>query len=74
MHVLCLKAFWAFGDIELYGLAFLQAAETAALDGREMYENVFAILPADKAVAFRVVKPLHCSLFHCSAYFYLNFC
>jgi len=30
-----------------------------------MHKNVFAILPADKAVAFGVVKPLHCSLFHC---------
>jgi len=73
-NVLCLKAFRAFGDIKLYRLAFLQATKTAALDSREMYENVFAILTADKAVAFGVVKPFHCSLFHCSTYFYLNFC
>src|SRR5215469_14989823 len=63
-NVLCLKSFGTFRDIELYTLAFLQAAEAAALNGRKMHENVFAILTADKAVAFGVVKPLHCSCFH----------
>jgi hypothetical protein len=29
-----------------------------------MHENVFAILAADKAIAFSVVEPFHCSLFH----------
>jgi hypothetical protein len=29
-----------------------------------MHENVFARLPADKAIAFGVVEPLYCSLFH----------
>jgi hypothetical protein len=38
-------------------LAFLQAAEAARLNRREMHENIFAILPADEAKTFRVVKP-----------------
>jgi hypothetical protein len=29
-----------------------------------VHENVFAILAADKTVAFGVVKPLYCTLFH----------
>src|SRR6266851_3619014 len=52
-----------FGDFELYTLALLQAAEAACLDSREVHKNIFACLPADKAVAFGVVKPLYCSLF-----------
>ncbi len=47
-------------SVELHGLAFLQALEAASLNSGEMHENVFAILTADKAVAFGVVKPLHC--------------
>ena len=62
-NVLRLPAFGAFGHVELDGLAFLQALEAARLNRGEMHENVFAILTADEAVAFGVVKPLHCSLF-----------
>jgi hypothetical protein len=29
-----------------------------------MHENIFARLAADKAEAFGIVKPLHCSCFH----------
>jgi hypothetical protein len=57
-HVLCLKPLWASDDIELHALPFLQAADAAALNGREMYKNVFPILTGDEAVAFGVVKPL----------------
>ena len=63
-YVLCLPALRPLGDRELHGLAFLQAFKTARLDGREMHENVLAILTADKAVALGVVEPLNCSLFH----------
>ena len=69
LHILCLKPFRASSDIELYSLAFLQATKTVALDDREVYENVSAILTADKTVAFGIVKPFHCSLFHYVAYF-----
>jgi hypothetical protein len=50
LDVLCLKTFRAFCDIEPYGLPCLQAAKAATLNSREMYENVFAILTADKAI------------------------
>src|ERR1700745_2432408 len=64
LHVFRLPALRTFGDVELHRLALLQALETARLDCREMHENVFAILTADKAVAFGVIEPLYCSLFH----------
>jgi hypothetical protein len=63
-YVLGLPAFRTLGDAELDRLALLQASEPARLDRREMHENVFAILAADKAIALGVVKPLYCSLFH----------
>ena len=65
-----LEAFRPLGDVELDRLAFLQAAKAACLDGRKMHENIVAGLAADKAEAFGVVKPLHCSLFHCVTGFY----
>ena len=65
LNVLRLPALGALDDIELNGLTFLQAAETARLDGRVVNENVFAVLTADKAVALRVIEPLNCSLFQC---------
>ena len=64
LHVFRLPAFWSLGDIELHSLAFLQALKATRLDGGEVNENVFAILTADKAVAFGVIEPLYCSLFH----------
>src|SRR5437870_1984997 len=63
--VFCLEAFGPLGDVKLDCLAFLQAAKAACLDSRKMHENVVARLAADKAEAFGVVKPFHCSLFHC---------
>jgi hypothetical protein len=40
-----------------------------------VHEDIFAILAADKSKSFCVVKPLHCSLFHCVVpfSFVLNF-
>jgi hypothetical protein len=64
LYVLGLETFRSIGHGELHLLAFLQAAETTSLDRRKMHEDIFAILPADKTIALRVVKPLHCSLFH----------
>src|SRR5439155_17670848 len=69
-NVFRLEAFGPLGDVELDRLAFLQAAKAACLDSRKMHENVVARLAADEAEAFGVVKPLHCSLFHCVTCFY----
>ena len=38
-----------------------------------MHEYIFAILTADEAKAFSVVKPLYCSCFQLCSYFCLNF-
>src|SRR5713101_10026978 len=62
--VLSLPALWPLGHIELHALTLLQAAKASCLDRREVHKYIFATLPADKAVAFGVVKPLYCSLFH----------
>ena len=62
--VLSLPALRPFGHFKLHSLTLLQAAKTAALDCREMYEHILAILAADETITFGVVKPLHCSLFH----------
>ena len=64
LYVLCLPALRSLDNGELNGLTFLQAAESACLDGRVMDENVFAVLTANEAVALRVIEPLNCSLFH----------
>ena len=63
LDVFRLPALGALGHVELDGLTFLQALETACLDRREVHKNVFASLPADEAVALSVIKPLYCSLF-----------
>jgi hypothetical protein len=72
-YVFCLEAFRALCDIKLYSLAFLQAAEAARLNRREMHEDVFAILTADETKAFSVVKPLYRSCFQLCSYSYLDF-
>ena|GEM_PF-1250266 len=63
--VLSLQTLGTLRHLKLDALTFLQAAESASLNGRKMHENIFATLTADKAIALGVVKPLHCSLFHC---------
>src|SRR5437879_5506104 len=72
-NVFCLEAFGPLGDVKLDCLAFLQAAKAACLDSRKMHENIVARLTADEAEAFGVVKPFHCSLFHCVTCFYFEF-
>src|SRR5216683_79373 len=64
LNVLGLPALRSFGHVELDGLPFLQAAKAASLNSGEMHEDILPILTADEAIAFGVVKPLYCSLFH----------
>jgi len=64
LYVLGLKAFGAFDHLELHGLAFREAPKAARLNDGVMDEYVLSVGTAQKAVAFRVVKPLHGSLFH----------
>jgi len=67
LDVLSLPALLTFYYVELDLLAFLQAAEAAGLDGREVHEHVFAILPADESVTLGIVEPLNRTLLHCVA-------
>src|SRR5579863_8275689 len=64
LHVLGLPALRAFDHVKLHLLTFLEAAEAARLNGREVHKYVFTVLAADETIAFGVVKPLHCSCFH----------
>jgi hypothetical protein len=65
LYVLRLEAFRTFFDFELNGLAFLQAAESGALNFGVMDEDVaLSTCTADETKSLCVVKPLHCSLFH----------
>jgi hypothetical protein len=72
LDILSLPSLRTLGHVELHRLALLQALETTRLDRRKMHKNVFAILAADKTVAFGVVEPLHCSLFHIVVF--VSFC
>src|SRR5437764_11247390 len=64
LNVLGLPPFRAFNYVELDLLTFLEAAESARLNSREVYENVLAVLAADETITLGVVKPLYCSCFH----------
>ena len=64
LYVLGLPPFRAFDYVKLHLLTFLQAAESIALNGREVNEHVLAVLAADETITFGVVKPLYCSCFH----------
>lgn len=60
MDGLC--AFLFKGDVELDELAFAEGAKAVGFDGGVVDEEVFAaVVWGDKAVAFVVVEPLHCS-------------
>jgi hypothetical protein len=58
-----LIAFRALFDLEFDRLAFVQRLISVHLNGGEVNEHVFARLALDKSIAFRCIKPLHCSLF-----------
>src|SRR5689334_13389513 len=63
-----LRALGALFDIELDLLACLQVAETGALNGRKMDENVLSTFALDKAEALVTIKPLDCTSYtfrHC---------
>ena len=65
LNVFGLQTFGSFYDVELHRRTLLETLKAGRLDGGEMDENVLSTGAAQKAVSLRVVKPLHCSLFHC---------
>jgi len=64
LHIFGLPPLGALYHIELHLLAFLQTAEAARLNRREVYEHILAALATDKPIALGIVKPLYCSCFH----------
>src|SRR5437762_11266229 len=64
LNVFSLPALWSLGHVKLHSLPFLQAAKTASLNSGKMHEDIVSALTANEAIAFGVVKPLYCSLFH----------
>jgi hypothetical protein len=45
-------------------LTFLQALESARIDGGVVHEDIFTVLARNKAEALRIIEPLHSTLFH----------
>jgi hypothetical protein len=64
VNILRLPAFRSFYNIKLDRLAFLQCAESVALDGCVMNEYVVAVGTANKPKALGIIEPFHCSLLH----------
>src|SRR6266576_3303155 len=63
-YVLGLQALRSLRNLEFHALPFLQAAETARLDRREVHEDILATLAADETISLGFVKLLYASLFN----------
>jgi hypothetical protein len=74
LNVLSLPTLLTLGYVELHFLPFLQAAEAARLNSGEVHEDIISRFAANEAVAFGVVEPLNCSLFHLILLFPLLSC
>ena len=64
LYVFSLPALGAALHVEADCLTFLQRTVAVRLDGREMNENVFAVLSLNEAKTLVAIEPLNCSLFH----------
>ena len=56
-----LKAFGAFQQIKLNGLALVQGAVAVFLDRGKVYEHIFPRRALDESISLRPVEPLHCT-------------
>ena len=56
-NVSCLRAFLALLDCEFDLLAFVQVAETFALDGGVVDKDIRTVLTSDEAVALAGIEP-----------------
>ena len=63
-NVLSLFALLATADVELDALTLLERFEALALDGREVYEHVIALLTGDEAITLLLIEELHSALCH----------
>ncbi|HUV70017.1 MAG TPA: hypothetical protein VMW15_10175 [Terracidiphilus sp.] len=64
LYVRSLPALGPLHHVELHGLTFLQTLETIRIDRRVVHEHIFTVLARNKAEAFRIIEPLHSTLFH----------
>ena len=62
-HVGCLKPLRTLGDFEFHRVALIQDLEPIPLDGTEVDENVFTLLPLDESKPFGSVEPLDRAVF-----------
>ena len=53
-----LRTFLSLNDVEFHLVPFLQALVSIELDRTVMNKHVRSVVPADKAVTFRVIEPL----------------
>jgi hypothetical protein len=61
LHIGSLRTFRPLHNLKLDSLSFLQSAVAVANDSGIMNENIRTIVAPDKAIAFRVIKPLYCA-------------
>src|ERR1051326_8797733 len=59
----CLQTLGPFRHLEFHLGAFIQGTVALRLNGREVYEHIFSVLPLDKAIALGCIEPLHCAFF-----------
>jgi hypothetical protein len=62
-YVCCLQTLRALRNLKLNFRPLLEAPIAVRLNGREVDEYIFAILPLDESIALRRVKPFHCAFF-----------
>jgi hypothetical protein len=59
MDVFGLRAFLAICNRKLNLLTITQGFEPVALNGAEVYKDIWTIFLCDKTVAFGLIEPLH---------------
>ena len=55
-----LKAFGAFQQVKLHGLALVEGAVAVFLNRGKVYKHIFPRGALDESVALRPVEPLYC--------------
>jgi hypothetical protein len=63
-YIRCLEPLGTLDDIECNFFTLSQRLESLRRNGREMYEDILAIILLDESKAFRVIEPLHATFSH----------
>ena len=64
-YLIGLRTFAALDDVELYFIAFFEGFVAVELNGAIVDEDVRSIVTTEKAIALRVVEPLHSAFVLC---------